>query len=211
MVQVHYQAQNFAAVYKPTRGERPLWDFPNQTLAYREVAAFLLSEALGWEFVPPTVYRTQESPVGPGSAQLYIDHDPDYHYFVFEEKDKLLIPRVVLFDLLINNADRKSGHLLIDSEGLLWAIDHGLCFHSEDKLRTVLWEYAGEVIPSDLISDVKETLARLNPGRPLYESLKPYLLPEEIAAIVRRGQKVIEDGVFPNPPEDRRAYPWPLF
>ncbi len=210
MVQVNYQAQTFKAVYKPVRGERPLWDFPDQTLAYREVAAFLLSEALGWELVPPTVYRAQESPVGPGSAQLFIDHDPDYHYFVFEEKDKQLIPRVVLFDLLINNADRKSGHLLVDSEGLLWSIDHGLCFHVEDKLRTVLWEHAGEVIPSDLLVDVEETLARLNPGQPLYDSLKPYLLSEEIAVVVQRGQNLMAKGVFPNPPEDRRAYPWPL-
>jgi len=210
MVQVHYQAQTFKAVYKPVRGERPLWDFPDQTLAYREVAAFLLSEALGWELVPPTVYRTQESPVGPGSTQLFIDHDPDYHYFVFEEKDKQLLPQVVFFDLLVNNADRKSGHLLVDPKGFLWSIDHGLCFHVEDKLRTVLWELAGEGIPAELMADVKETLACLKPGQALYKSMKPYLLPEEISAIVARGQKVMEKGIFPDPPEDRRAYPWPL-
>jgi hypothetical protein len=210
MVECRYKGNTLKAVYKPMRGERPLWDFPDQTLAHREVAAYLVSDALGWDLVPSTVFRTDESLMGPGSAQLFIEHNPEYYYFNFEEKDQKLLPEVMLFDLLINNADRKGGHLLVDPEGKLWLIDHGLCFNVEDKLRTVVWDHAGEPIPEHLLADLQSVIPRLDPDQPLYTMLTPYLLSEEIQALQERAQNLLHSGIFPLPPEDRRAYPWPL-
>lgn len=210
MVACRFRGETYQAVYKPIQGERPLWDFPGQTLARREVAAFLVSEGLGWGVVPPTVFRMKESPVGPGSAQLFIEHNPDYHYFNFNQVDQAHFPKVEFFDLLINNADRKAGHLLIDPEGELWLIDHGLSFHVEDKLRTVVWDHAGEPIPPKLLADVKKIIPCLSPGGSLYESLQPHLLAIEIEALQKRAETLLTSGVFPLPPEERRAYPWPL-
>lgn len=198
------------AVYKPIQGERPLWDFPVHTLAKREVAAYLVSEALGWDLVPPTVLRNQQAPLGPGSVQLFIEHDPNTHYFNLNESDRALLPKVALFDLLINNADRKGGHLLFDPQGKLWLIDHGLSFNVEDKLRTVVWEMAGQRIPSDLLMDLEKITLNLEPEKALYEALQTLLSPEEIEALQERTQKYRNRQIFPLPPEDRRAYPWPL-
>jgi uncharacterized repeat protein (TIGR03843 family) len=210
MVECRYQGETLKAVYKPVRGERPLWDFPNQTLARREVAAYVVSEGLGWGLVPPTVFRTDESVMGPGSAQLFIEHDPEYHYFNFEERDQARLPEVMLFDLLINNADRKAGHLLVGPQGRLWLIDHGLCFHVEEKLRTVVWDHAGDPIPEALLANLEEFLPQLDPNKNLHEGLAPLLLPEEIDALQDRAAALLTAGTFPLPPEDRRAYPWPL-
>jgi len=159
-------AQQTFAVYKPTQGERPLWDFPAETLALREVAAFLVSEALGWRLVPPTVYRP-EGPYGAGSLQFFIQAEPDVHYFNLPASDKPELRRVALFDLLINNADRKGGHLLKDLSGKMWVIDHGICFHAEKKLRTVIWDFAGEPIADDLLADVAQLRDRLKSERDL--------------------------------------------
>ena len=210
MVNCRHQSLQFKAVYKPMRGERPLWDFPNQTLARREVAAFILSDSLGWNLVPPTVFRTKKAPLGAGSAQYYIEHDPEYHYFTFQEKDRAFLPSVMLFDLLINNADRKGGHLLVDPEGKLWLIDHGLSFHVEEKLRTVVWDHAGQPIADNLLSDVRGIIKELTQGTPLYQSLQPHLLKNEIEALKNRAETLTETKKFPLPPEERRAYPWPL-
>ena len=210
MILCRYQRQTFKAVYKPFRGERPLWDFPHQTLAHREVAAYLVSEALGWNLVPPTIFRLKYAPMGPGSLQLFIDHDPERHYFNFNPEQQKHLPKVMLFDLLINNADRKAGHLLIDPEGDLFLIDHGLSFHVDDKLRTVVWDHAGNPIPGALCEDVNKILPDLSPGASLFNALQPHLLVEEINALQNRGQDLIDSGQFPLPPEDRRAYPWPL-
>ncbi|MDY6866471.1 MAG: SCO1664 family protein [Chloroflexota bacterium] len=210
MASVLYGGQVLPAVYKPLEGERPLWDFPAQTLAHREVAAYLVSEALRWDLVPPTVLRNSEAPMGPGSLQIFVEHDPEYHYFTFGEAEKQVMGKVMLFDLLINNADRKGGHLLINPSGELKLIDHGLCFHVEDKLRTVVWDHAGEPIPEDLLADVDKALRLLSKGKPLYQGLKPQLSQEEISALRERGQALVQSGLFPRPPEDRRAYPWPL-
>ena len=210
MVDCTYQEQTFRAVYKPARGERPLWDFPHQTLSQREVAAFLVSEALGWGLVPPTVYREKETPIGPGSAQLFIEHNPDKHFFNFNENERQHLPEVMAFDLLVNNADRKAGHLLIDPAGKVWLIDHGLCFHAEDKLRTVIWDLAGDPLPENLLTDVAGLLPQLEPHSGLTQELRPLLLPEEIEALRHRAEQMLTEGRFPMPPEDRRAYPWPL-
>lgn len=210
MAGVAYQGQTLSAVYKPLQGEQPLRDFPAQTLAHREVAAYLVSEALGWDLVPPTVLRNSDAPMGSGSLQIFIEHDPEYHYFTFDQAQKRHMPKVMLFDLLINNADRKGGHLLIDPSGDLKLIDHGLCFHVEDKLRTVVWDHAGESIPKVLLADVDKALMLLSLGKSLYQGLKPHLSEVEITALRARGQALVESGMFPRPPEDRRAYPWPL-
>lgn len=210
MVTCQGTEDSFKAVYKPMKGERPLWDFPDQTLGKREVAAFWVSEALGWTLVPPTVFRTQRVPMGPGSLQVFIDHDPEYHYFNLKEEDKQQIPQVMLFDLLINNADRKAGHLLFDPQGKLWLIDHGLSFHVEDKLRTVIWDHAGDPIPEELLMDLEAMIHSLDKCGVLYQKLLPLLQPIEITALQNRAQALFESGIFPLPPEDRRAYPWPL-
>ena len=210
MAVCHFRRQTLKTVYKPVRGERPLWDFPDQTLAGREVAAFLVSEALGWNLVPPTVFREKGSPMGPGSVQLFIEHDPELHYFNFNVSRRQHLPQVMLFDLLINNADRKAGHLLIDLQGELFLIDHGLSFHVEDKLRTVIWDFAGEAIPPGLLQDVRQVIPALSSGEELQRALRPHLLRAEIDALQKRAQALVDNEVYPLPPEDRRAYPWPL-
>jgi hypothetical protein len=206
LVSVHYEGQETSAVYKPQQGEQPLWDFPPASLAAREVAAYLVSEALGFCFVPLTILR--DGPLGPGSLQQFIDYNPNYHYFSFKPADRLRLRPVVLFDLLINNADRKGSHILVEKRThKLYLIDHGLCFHTEDKLRTVLWDFAGEPFPAELIAALGTLRRRLSED--LSTRLSPYLLPEEIAALDNRARNLFSDCRFPNPPEDRRAYPYP--
>jgi hypothetical protein len=212
LVDVTHEDIKLTAVYKPVRGERPLWDFPAASLARREVAAFLVSEALGWELVPPTVLR-KNGPLGSGSLQLFIDHDPNYHYFSFEHEDQQRLRPVVLFDLLINNADRKGSHVLLDVKGHLWLIDHGVCFHVEDKLRTVIWDFIGEPIPESLCSDLNQFLQKMEthdtePSR-LWKDLLDYLSNAEIRALVERARKLSLAGRFPPPDPYRRAFPWP--
>ena len=210
LVTVRHAEAELAAVYKPSRGERPLWDFPDNTLAQREVAAYMVSEALGLGLVPCTVLREDVPVYGPGSVQQYIDYDPEYHYFNFTEEDKARLPPVVLFDLLINNADRKGSHVLIEKgTGKLWAIDHGLCFHEEEKLRTVLWDSAGQPIPASLRACLAAAQGLLKAGAPLRLGLAPYLADGEIEAMRRRAGELLEAGIFPTPPPDRRAFPYP--
>jgi uncharacterized repeat protein (TIGR03843 family) len=199
---------SFQVVYKPVRGEQPLWDFPHGSLARREVAAFLISEALGWNFVPPTVLR-KNGPLGSGSLQQYIDHDPNDHYFNFEEKDRQRLRPVVIFDLILNNADRKGGHILHDSQDHLWLIDHGLCFHVEDKLRTVLWDFSEEEIAPDILSSLERLIDQLKEGEPLHAEMLKYLRVGEVAALAARARQICEIGHFPSPPASRRSYPWP--
>lgn len=196
------------AVYKPIRGENPLWDFPAESLAHREVAAYLVSEALGWKLVPPTVYR-QEGPLGPGSIQLYINHDPEYHFFNFSKADRKRLRPVVFFDLLVNNADRKGGHLLLDYENHIWSIDHGICFHEEDKLRTVLWDFAGKKIPGILQSKIRGFYEKLNETFGLVTDLQAHLAKREIVALKTRAAWLSRLKYFPYPPSNRRPYPWP--
>jgi len=195
------------AVYKPTRGEQPLWDFPEDTLAYREVAAYLTSEALGWDFVPPTVYRTA-GPHGPGSLQYFVQAQPDCHYFTFTNEDKQGLPRVALFDLLINNADRKGGHIIKDLAGKLWLIDHGLCFNAQPKLRTVVWDYGGQRIPADLLRDLAAFRKRLDDDKELGEAYHSLLSAAEVAALARRADRLLASRTFPEPGSGRN-YPWP--
>lgn len=198
-------------VYKPIRGEQPLWDFPRNTLAKREAAAYTVCRALGWDFVPPTVLR--RGPHGLGSVQLFADVDQDAHFFTFRDDPayRRSLQALCLFDIVSNNADRKGGHCLAAGDGCLIAIDHGLCFHVEDKLRTVIWDFAGEAIPADLAADVARLAQSLaEPESASVAALGHLLDRGEIARTRRRAEQLLADGVFPLPPQDRRPYPWPL-
>lgn len=196
-------------VYKPERGEQPLWDFPPYSLSRREVAAFAVSRALGWELVPPTVYR-RDAPRGKGSVQLFLEHDPAYHYFSFSTADRARLKPVAAFDVLINNADRKGGHILVDAENHIWLIDHGLCFHAEDKLRTVVWDFSGQPVPAEILDDLRRLAIRFDrPQDSLTRLLGKLLRPEEMQALALRTALLLDSGVFPAPRPDRRPYPWP--
>jgi uncharacterized repeat protein (TIGR03843 family) len=196
------------SVYKPTRGERPLWDFPEESLAGREVAAYLVSEALSLHLVPPTVYR-QEGPAGPGSLQLFVDHDPDYHYFNLTAEDKQRLRPVAFFDILINNTDRKGGHILFDHQGNIWLIDHGITFHVHHKLRTVIWDFAGEALPDELCEKLTPFRQQLAPETKLYQQLSIYISRREIYALAMRAEELLANPHFPYPRDNMRSYPWP--
>lgn len=206
---VTYQNETIKAVYKPVRGEMPLWDFPPRTLAGREVAAWLMSEALGWHLVPLTILREMEMFLGAGSLQLFIEHDPDLHYFTFDEQLRQQMRPIALFDLIINNADRKGGHILIDPAGQVHAIDHGLCFHVDDKLRTVIWDFAGEDIPQNFLLDLERILHELEGNNQLRIGLADFLSENEIASLVDRIKNLLATKRFPEPAPDRRVFPWP--
>jgi uncharacterized repeat protein (TIGR03843 family) len=197
------------AVYKPDQGERPLWDFPYGTLAKRETAAFALSDWLGWELVPATVYR--DGPLGPGSVQRFVPHDAERHYFVLAEDEAWAAPlrRMALFDLLANNADRKASHVIAGAEGLR-GCDHGLCFHVELKVRTVIWDFAGEPIADADRTGVRRLVDALDAGGDIAATLAALLAPEEVAALARRARAILGMACLPDPPEDRRPYPWPF-
>ncbi len=195
-----------SVIYKPERGERPLWDFPTGTLHRREQASFEVSEALGWRIVPPTVIR--DGPHGPGMVQEFIEHDPDEHYFTLLEVRPQRFRSFAVFDMLINNADRKSGHCLRAPDGHIWGIDHGLTFHTENKLRTVIWDFADESVPPDLLDDVRR----------LYEDfeataaprLEPLLSIDEIDAVLARCRSLVMTPRFPVPENSYHSVPWPL-
>ena len=197
------------AVYKPARGERPLHDFPDQTLYQREAAAYEVSRALGWDLVPPTVVRP-EAPLGPGSLQLFVDHDPEQHYFTLLAGHKAYFKRLAAFDIICNNADRKSGHCLIDSGGRIWAVDHGLTFHPIPKLRTVIWDFAGRRVPGRDREGAAWLAAELaSPGSPLFGILSDLLARSEVAALIQRAQDLSQPCDYPAPNSDW-SFPWPL-
>jgi uncharacterized repeat protein (TIGR03843 family) len=204
LVTVDDGAHEVRAVYKPFRGERPLWDFPDG-LYRREVAAYLLSEALGWGLVPPTVER-ESGPFGVGSFQLFVDANFEQHYFTLYEGGghHAALKSVCAFDLAANNTDRKSGHVLLGTCGDIWAIDHGVCFNAEPKLRTVIWDYADESIPTELLADLERVAGDLP------QDLVHTLGEEEIEAFVDRVDIMMGTGIYPEPDPNRHAYPWPL-
>jgi uncharacterized repeat protein (TIGR03843 family) len=194
------------AVYKPARGERQLWDFPSG-LGHREVAAYELSEALGWGIVPATVFRT-EGPLGEGSLQRFVEADFEHHYFTLYEDETERwhgeLRRICVFDLLANQTDRKSGHCLLGDDGNIYAIDNGLSFHAEFKLRTVIWEFGGEPIPTELLDDVEHFVEA---GVP--DTVACLLDPFERDALLARGRALVRERHFPIDGTGRR-YPWPL-
>ena len=199
---------NFAAIYKPHRGESPLWDFPDG-LYQREVAAYQFSQLIGWPFVPPTVAR--EGPQGIGSVQLFINHDQAAHYFEQREDPELIpqLQRMAVFDFIVNNADRKGGHCLLDAQRRIWGIDHGLCFHEQYKMRTVIWDWAQEPIPVAWIEEVECVRGKLVEATDEALAFAELLSPGEVSAIVRRIDVILSAGTFPKP-GPHRSYPWPL-
>ncbi len=195
-----------ACVYKPIAGERPLWDFPDGTLAEREVAAYAVSSATGWDIVPPTVYRV--GPAGPGMVQLWIDTDDDADLIgLIRGRGSDAIRRVTVFDAVINNADRKGGHLLPTTRGHVYGVDHGVSFHTDDKLRTVLWQWAGRTLPDDT-QDVLRRLRRDLDG-PLGETLADLLTTAEVRRTRARVDRLLSTRRHPEPSEDWPAVPWP--
>jgi uncharacterized repeat protein (TIGR03843 family) len=195
------------AVYKPRRGERPLWDFPPGSLCRREVAAYRVSALLGWDLVPPTVLR--DGPHGRGSVQQFVPHDPSDHYFVLIAEPALhaRLAQLATFDLLINNADRKGGHVLrVRDEDRLVGIDHGLTFHPQPKLRTVIWDLGAAAIEDAWRADLDRlaTLLRDRDG-----PLDGLLTAEEVSVLARRAGQLAAADALPDPPVDRRPYPWP--
>lgn len=197
------------AIYKPQGGERPLWDFRYGTLGLREVAAHLVCEALGWGMIPPTVLR--KGPHGLGSVQFFVHAREDAHFFTIQDDPAFLedLQRLAAFDVISNNADRKSGHCLVDSQGRLWAIDNALTFHAEPKLRTVIWSFAGQPLPAGILADLQALRDSLAEDSLLNDGLHHLLDEEEVAAFQRRLGHLIEDGRFPEPGEGQ-VLPWPL-
>jgi len=195
-------------IYKPVRGERPLEDFPDGTLWKRERAAYLVSEASGWEIVPPTVTR-DSGPFGEGMTQLWIDVDEtaDVWKMVNEPDDRLR--RIALFDAVVNNADRKGGHLLPTSSGHVYGVDHGICFAAEPKLRTILWDWRGEPIEAAELEVLRSLRAKLD--GPLCQALQMLIAPAEMRAMNARLDRLIRTKVFPQPDPYRMAVPWPPF
>ena len=192
-------------VYKPRDGETPLWDFPHGTLCKREVAAYVLAEALGWPNVPVTVLR--DGPHGQGSVQLFVEHDPREHYFTLAARRRDDLRAVAAFDVVAGNGDRKSGHCLEGADGRLWVVDHGLCFSEEPLLRTVIWEFAGEDVPAALLEDIGRIEEELREGG-LRDALADLLTEEEIDATAERARRLVEAGTYPFPGPGR-SEPWP--
>ena len=233
-------------VYKPVRGEQPLWDFPDGTLAGREVASYLVSDALGWGLIPETVLRESgptEIDLGPGMVQRWIEqpdrsaeapahnpvdvvpedaipdgYRPILHAYdergdsvVLIHEDDEALRRLAVLDVVLNNADRKGGHILVDDAGRLWGIDHGICLHQEPKSRTILWGWAGAKVPAADLADLAALGEQLDdPDSPLRVRLDTLITAAEVAALRRRTTVLLDDGVMPHPPESR-AIPWPPF
>jgi uncharacterized repeat protein (TIGR03843 family) len=202
---IRWQDLDGCCVYKPVRGERPLWDFPDGSLAEREAAAYEVSAATGWAIVPPTVLR--DGPFGLGMCQLWIEVDESVDLSVLARSKHPDLRRMALFDAVINNADRKGGHLLPTVEGHVYGVDHGVTFHVEDKLRTLLWNWRGRRISGE----EREMLERLRSDTTLLNRLTELLTLNEVAAYDRRLERLLSTGVFPQPSGDWPAIPWPPF
>lgn len=203
LVDIDHEGLLLQAIYKPAQGERPLWDFP-EGLYSREAAAYDLSAALGWDLVPPTIVR--DGPLGDGSLQLFVPCDFEQHYFhiLEDERHHHTLQRLCAFDVVANSTDRKGGHCLLDRQDHVWAIDNGLTFHTEFKLRTVIWDWSGEDLPGDIRDDLCRLL-EMGVPEPLAEVLDVF----ERDAMVTRTRSLVENGRFPSDPTGRR-YPWPL-
>ena len=197
--------EELLAVYKPRRGEAPLWDFPEGTLCAREVAAYVVSRALGWPNVPATVLR--DGPYGVGSVQRFVPHDPEEHYFTLAERFPEEFRRVAAFDMVVNNADRKSGHCLLGEDGRIFLVDHGVCFSDEPKLRTVIWDFVGDPVEEGTRADVRRLAGEIRGGQ-VRDELANLLAPAELVALAERADTVAATVRFPEPGPDR-PFPWP--
>lgn len=207
LVTIHDHELQATAVYKPQRGERPLWDFPDGTLCYRETLAYTVSKTLGWHLVPPTVLR--EGPHGLGSVQLFVEHNPEINYFSLGDSFVPQLQRFAIFDYLVNNTDRKGGHLLLDTQNKLWGIDHGLTFHILPKLRTVIWEFAGQTISDALLANIRKLCEQLEiPTSELRTQVDAFLSDAEIKALQQRTHYMLDHQQYPNLGPGPN-HPWP--
>jgi uncharacterized repeat protein (TIGR03843 family) len=206
-VVVSHQGEETRAIYKPVAGERPLWDFPDGNLASRERAAYLVDQALGFNHIPLTIVR--DGPFGIGAVQQWIDIDESIDLEVFYRKDNPQLREVALLDAVINNTDRKIGHLLPEPSGHLYICDHGVTFHEEDKLRTVLWQWSGQPLSELEVKALQELLRKIS-GQEL-EELNSLLTQGEIAALQERINRLLVTGIFPEPNPEWPHIPWPPF
>ena len=207
LVTVEHDGMETLAVYKPQRGERPLWDFPEGSLCHRETAAHVLSEALGWGLVPRTILR--DGPYGIGSVQQFVDHDPEEHYFTLLEDHVDAFVQFAIFDVIANNADRKGGHCLRErATNRIYGIDHGLTFHVAPKLRTVIWDFAGETIPPELLADVGRLRVQLDGA--VGDEFRALLHPMEMDALIGRVDDLLANPRLPEPDEGYHSVPWPM-
>lgn len=208
LVTIRGGARETPAIYKPSRGERPLWDFPSGTLAKREVASYLVSAALGWPNIPPSVLR--DGPEGEGVVQLFIETVDNQQFFTLRGTHRDEMKRIAAFDAIVNNTDRKGGHVLLGRDGCIWCIDHGVTFHEYPKLRTVIWDFTEQPIPADLLKDMGELQAHLmRADDELTQALAALLSRREIKALRQRVDELIERRAFPEPSEDWPPVPWP--
>ena len=196
-------------VYKPVAGERPLWDFPDGTLAGREVAAYLVSEATGWDLVPPTVLR--DGPFGEGMCQLWVDVDESVDLVALARSDHIDLRRMAVFDAVVNNADRKGGHLLPRPDGRVLGVDHGVCFSVDDKLRTLLWQFRGERLAPEMHEVLSALDRELDKGAGVQRRLSGLISKAEVTATRRRIRRLLATDSYPEPSEDWPAIPWPPF
>jgi len=201
-----FNNEKMAVIYKPIAGERPLWDFPDGNLAHREYAAFLISEYSGWKVVPPTVLR--EGPFGPGMVQQWIDIDESIDLALYYREENENLRRMALFDAVINNTDRKIGHLLPVVDGTLLGCDHGVTFHEENKLRTVIWQFAERELTNEEIDTLGDLISRLQSES---AAILQLITEIEFGALIARIERLLETGIFPSPSEDWPAVPWPPF
>ena len=207
LVNLRLDDDEMLAIYKPQRGERPLWDFPRGTLCHREVAAFEVSRALGWDIVPDTVLR--DGPAGIGSMQRFVEHDPEEHYFTLLAEHDDDFRRMAVFDVVINNTDRKGGHCIRAlADGGIYGIDHGVSFHAQWKLRTVIWDFAGDAIQPGVCTDLHLFAESLHKG-PAGDTLGELLDRFELDALRARAEHLLTTGRLPEPDRDYHSYPWP--
>src|SRR5258708_1511646 len=209
LVSIVEGSQQMLAVYKPQRGERPLWDFPDGTLCNRETAAFVVSDALDWQIVPPTVLR--DGTRGLGSVQFYIQNNPEVNYFSLDETFADQLMRFAAFDYIINNADRKGGHVLLAPGGHLWGIDHGIGFHTAPKLRTVIWDFAGKPIPEPFLSDIERLYGQVEDrSSQIRLELDRLLAGSEGSALIAQTRRILQRPEFPRPRPGPNYPPPPL-
>lgn len=208
LVRLKLDDQEEYGIYKPQCGERPLWDFETGSLCKREVAAYELSAFLNFPNVPVTVLR-EDAPQGLGMVQQFIDHQRRENFFTLRDKCREEMQKVAVFDALINNTDRKGGHILAARDGTIWAIDHGVTFHEEPKLRTVIWDFIDEPIPAPLLQQLEKLRAALKGNEPIRVTLEKMLARSELRALQLRLNELLRQRVYPAPPEDWPHIPWP--
>lgn len=208
LVRIKLDEQQEYGIYKPQCGERPLWDFDTGSLCKREVAAYELSAFLNYPNVPVTVLR-DDAPQGLGMVQQFIEHKRRENFFTLRDKCRNEMQAIAVFDALINNTDRKGGHVLSDLQGTIWAIDHGVTFHEDPKLRTVIWDFIDDPIPAPLLHPLEKLRAAMKSSEPIRAALEQLLSRAEMRALNQRLNELLKTRVYPTPPEDWPHIPWP--